>query len=41
MYEYELDYNVDLNYETKLIEYFNSIEDTELDFVSIEVTKLA
>ena len=38
IYEIEIE---DLGYDKELIEYFNSIENEELDYISIEVTKLA
>lgn len=37
MYNYELD----LGYEQELVEYFNSLQDEELDFVSIEAIQIA
>lgn len=37
MYEYELD----LDYEQELIDYFNSLQDETYDYVSIEVTQIA
>ena len=41
MYNYELSYEIDLGYDKELIEYFNSIENEELDYISIEATQLA
>lgn len=39
MYEYY--YELDFTYSNELIEYFNSIQDEELDFISIEATQIA
>lgn len=34
-------YETDLGYEQELLDYFNSLQDEELDFVSIEATQIA
>ena len=41
MYNYELDYEMDLGYSNELINYFNSLEDEELDYTSIIATQVA